>query len=90
MIEMCFGDALPHSIHVNVELWEMFMEHHDHVLGSSIGKGWNENGSTAFHNRFNRRNKPVNFLMFWWVISPTIRSLDEQNIRLNGLSAANQ
>ena len=52
MIEMCFGDPLAHPIHVDVELWEMFVEHHDHVLGSSIRKGWNENGSTAFHNRF--------------------------------------
>ena len=83
-------DALPHPVHVNVEPWKILMEHHDHVLGSSVGKGWNENGSTTFHNRFNRRYEPVNFLLFWWMVSTPIRPFDEQNIRLDGLSTTDQ
>ena len=87
---MGFCNSFPHPIHVNVEPWKILMEHHDHVLGSSVGKGWNENSSTTFHNRFNGRYEPVNFLLLWWMVSTPIRPFDEQNIRLDGLSTTDQ
>ena len=85
MIHVRFCDPFAHAVNMDVQPWQVLVQHHHDVLCPSVCERRNENGSTPVDHRFNRRNESVNFFLFWWMISSAVGSLDEQNISFYGL-----
>ena len=53
MFHLMLSDQFPHAVDVHVEVRAMFVQAHDHILGSSVGKGGNEGRASASNHLIN-------------------------------------
>ena len=68
----------------------MSMQQHHDILGPTVGKRRNENGSPPINHGLNRIDEPLDLVLFRWVISSTVRPFNEQYVGFDGLSTAYQ
>ena len=90
MVHVRFCDPFAHAVNVDVQPWQVLVQHHHNVLCPTVCECRNENGSSPLDHCFNRRNESINFFLFWRMISSAVRTFNEQNVSFHGLSSVDQ